>query len=292
MSASKVFKYSYRNQFKNNGYILLKDYFTEQEAKQIKNYANTIEEWNEEKGRWMTYFEKKGDIKQKSRVEYFLNYYPPLNYFVRSQISSIVNFIHEDNMNLFKEKINWKLPNGSGFRAHQDFPAWSDFKPKYFVTAAVFADDNTSDNGCVQFPKNYYQYLNNFNKNDSKLDSNLGNENIFINREERKRLLDSEPNDLGVLKPHIVNQLEWIDAEATSRDLLIFDSFIPHKSEKNITSNPRRNFYFTYNNSWDGNIYEEYFKRKRREFPPDIERSDNKNYSVRNTRFNLANPID
>lgn len=289
---NKIFKYSYRNTFRNNGYILLKDYFTQYEAIKINEYANYIEKMGETKGKWMTYYEKKRDVKQKSRVENFINYYSPLNFFLNNQISSIVNFINEDTMCLFKDKINWKLPQGEGFRAHQDYPAWADFQPHSFVTAAIFADDNTRENGCVQFPTNYYQYLENLNKNDNQLEENIKDRDLFINGENRKRLLDSEQNDLGVLKPHIVNQLDWVDAEATSRDLLIFDSFIPHKSEKNTTDTSRRNFYFTYNNSYFGDIYEEYFKRKRIEFPPDIERDDNMDYSIINTRYNLANPID
>ena len=289
---NKLFKYSYRQDFRNNGYLLLKNYFNEKEAKTITNFANNIEGWNEEKGKWMTYYEKRNDLKQKSRVEYFTNYDTSLKYFLNSQITSLVNFIYEDKMNLFKDKINWKLPNGSGFRAHQDYPAWADFQPHSYVTAAVFADDNTSDNGCVQFPKNYYQYLKDLNSEDQNLKENINNSELFINNEKNKRLLDSEPNDLGVLKPHIVQELEWVDAETTSRDLLIFDSFVPHKSDKNITNEARRNFYFTYNNSYFGDIYEDYFKRKRIEFPPDIERNIEKDYSQRNSRYNLANPID
>lgn len=289
---NKIFKYSYRQDIRNNGYILLKNYFTEKEGNYITFYANNIEKWNDNKGRWMTYYEKKGDLKQKSRVENFINYYSPLHYFVHSQVGSLVNFIQEDKMYMFKDKINWKLPNGSGFRAHQDYPAWDDFKPHSFVTAAIFADSNTTKNGCVQFPINYYNYLEKLNKNDHNLEDNIKDNKLFINNEPKKRLLDSEPNDLGVLKNHIVNDLEWFDAETTPRDLLIFDSFVPHKSGDNLTDTARRNFYFTYNNSYFGDIYKDYFKRKRQEFPPDIERDDEKNYSERNTRYNLANPID
>lgn len=270
---NKLFRHAYRKNFNKNGFVLIKNYFSDNEAQFIKDSANKIESWRDTHGKWMTYYENKDNNKIKSRVENFINYDNSIKTFLNLQITPIVNFINEDNMNLFKEKINWKMPNGSGFRAHQDYPAWSDFKPRKYVTATVFADDNTVENGCVQFPTNYYDYLN-------------------INKYPNDYLLESEENDLGVLKPKIVNELEWFNAESSSRDLLIFNSFIPHKSEKNISENPRRNFYFTYNHSYDGDLYNSYFERKREEFPPDIERQANKNYSVRNTRYNLANPID
>ena len=98
---------------------------------EINESSNYIEKMGETKGKWMTYYEKKGDVKQKSRVENFINYYSPLNFFLNNQISSIVNFINEDTMCLFKDKINWKLPQGEGFRAHQDYPAWADFSMGY-----------------------------------------------------------------------------------------------------------------------------------------------------------------
>ena len=260
---NKLFRYSYRQNFNKNGFVLIKNYFSDKEAQFIKDSANKIESWSDTRGKWMTYYEKKDNKKIKSRVENFINYDNSIKNFLNFQITPIVNFVNEDNMNLFKEKINWKMPNSSGFRAHQDYTAWSDFNPRKYVTATIFADDNTVENGCVQFPTNYYDYL-----------------------------LEFEEHDLGVLKPKKINELEWFNAESSSRDLLIFNSFIPHKSEKNISDMPRRNFYFTYNHAYEGDLYKSYFERKREEFPPDIERQDNKNYSVRNTRYNLANPID
>ena len=100
---NKIFKYSYRKDFRNNGYLLLKNYFNEKEAKTITNFANNIEGWDEKKGKWMTFYEKRNDLKQKSRVEYFTNYDTSLKYFLNSQITSLVNFIYEDKMNLFNQ---------------------------------------------------------------------------------------------------------------------------------------------------------------------------------------------
>ena len=52
---------------------------------------------------------------------------------------------------LFKDKINWKNPGGQGFGAHQDQPAWDDFPPNKFVTAAMFVNNTTKENGCLEF---------------------------------------------------------------------------------------------------------------------------------------------
>ena len=50
--------------FNQNGYVLIKNFFTEEESKQIVNFANTLETWKETPNKWMIFFEKE---KKKSR---------------------------------------------------------------------------------------------------------------------------------------------------------------------------------------------------------------------------------
>ena len=51
----------------------------------------------------------------------------------------------------FKEKINYKLPGGEGFGAHQDAPAFSSFGQRFHVTLLVAVDPQTLENGCLEF---------------------------------------------------------------------------------------------------------------------------------------------
>jgi len=51
---------------------------------------------------------------------------------------------------LFKDKINFKLPGGDGFKPHQDQQAgWSTYAD-LFITAMVSLDATTADNGCLE----------------------------------------------------------------------------------------------------------------------------------------------
>ena len=172
-------------------------------------------------------------------------------------------------MNLFKDKINWKLPNTSGFKPHQDYLAFADFGPTFFITVALFGNNNTVENGCLEIAKNYYQYLENYNKNIKP------NKEELIENDKRKRILNSDPENYGNLCKEVENNLEWIRLETTPRDLLLFDSFIPHRSGYNKSDKSRINYYLTYNNKECGYLYDEYFKEKRKEFPPDFEMDAN-----------------
>ena len=40
-------------------------------------------------------------------------------------------------MILFKDKINWKMPGGKGFLAHQDYPTWNGYPDSFYVYIAI-----------------------------------------------------------------------------------------------------------------------------------------------------------
>ena len=245
--------------FRKNGYVLIRNYFTQEEANKISEIADELENWEETKTKWMIYFEKN---RKKSRIEHFVYYHPTLHDLLASRVYPIVDTISEKKNFLFKDKLNWKHDGGLGFRAHQDHPAWSDFDPDVYISAALFANNSTLENGCLQFGKG---------KNKFNMECDYNKEGI------------------GELTNEIEDNLEWSLSETTPRDILLFDSFVPHRSDENQTTNSRRIFYFTFNDKKYGYLYNKYFLNKRKYFPPDIERTTNVNTT--NNKYNIANPI-
>ena len=54
---------------------------------------------------------------------------------------------------LFKDKINFKLPGGDGFKAHQDVQAGWDAYAGLHITAMVAIDETNAANGSLEmFP--------------------------------------------------------------------------------------------------------------------------------------------
>ena len=251
---------SHKIVFDKNGYVLIKDFFSEEEAKNIVRYADELETWTEQANKWMIYFE---ESKRKSRIENFLEYHSETKALLDNRIRPLVEKIYGAKMNLFKEKLNWKYGNGNGFKAHQDQPAWSDFEPDRFVSVAMFANNCTSENGCLEFG---------------------------ISDKKFTEICGYNKGGLGEINKEIENELEWIPAITTPRDILLFDSYVPHRSHKNTTENPRRIFYFTFNEEKYGDLYSDYLVKKRTEFPPDIERVKGQSVSINGNKYNLANP--
>jgi ectoine hydroxylase-related dioxygenase (phytanoyl-CoA dioxygenase family) len=64
-------------------------------------------------------------------------------------------------------------------------------------------------------------------------------------------------------------------------DVIFFDSFVPHASGPNRTTEPRRILYLTYNLVVHGDQRARYHADKHTSFPPDIERDHNRQYVFR-----------
>ena len=259
----------YKDDFSKNGVVLIKNFFNEEESQNIVDVSNNIEKYEEIIGKWMLYFENNTNTntKQKSRIENFINYNTNKDKLYYDKIHQLVEYITEDKLHLFKDKMNWKNPKGKGFKAHQDQPAWTDFSPQKYVTIALFGNNSTIENGCLEFG---------YNNENTKFTS----------------LLDYNKEESGNINNLIEESLSWYPFIATPRDIVIFDSFVPHRSDDNITNDSRRIFYFTFNETKYGDLYELYNKKKRIEFPPDIERNSSENIKIYNNKYNLANPIN
>lgn len=257
----------YKKKFNENGYVLFENFFSQDEANNIIKYANEIEQWKEEKYKWMIYYENNESLsdntKKKTRIENFINYHNEIHNLVKNQLQKLLEEITGKKMILFKDKLNWKYSNGKGFKAHQDHPAWTDFPPKKYITIGLFANHTTVENGCLQ----------------------------FVDGLHKKGILDYEKNNTGQISKELQEKMKWKYITTSPKDILIFDSFVPHKSDKNNTNESRRIFYFTFNYEEEGNFYDEYYKKKREVFPPDIERDNTKQYNSTGNKYNLANPI-
>jgi hypothetical protein len=57
---------------------------------------------------------------------------------------------------LFKDKINFKMPGGAGFKVHQDAQAGWHLYARFFISALVSIDRSTPDNGCLQMAPGWH----------------------------------------------------------------------------------------------------------------------------------------
>jgi ectoine hydroxylase-related dioxygenase (phytanoyl-CoA dioxygenase family) len=246
-----------------NGYLAIKQFYSSKEIEQIKAWTNELANYPQIKGKWMLYYETSLRDKMKilCRIENFLEYHKSFEKLLTdSKIIDILTLFLQDTPCLFKEKVNFKLPGANGFSPHQDAPAFALFNQAYHITAMICIDCCTEANGCLEFASGRHR------------------EGLF------------QQNENGNLVTHIVDQMKWDTITAGEGDILFFDSYVPHRSGPNATNEPRRALFATYNKISDNDRRFDYYREKRKYFPPEYERELGIDYSVGNP-FNLGNPI-
>ena len=151
---------------------------------------------------------------------------------------------------LFKDKINFKLPGGDGFKEHQDVQAgWDDYASLH-ITAMVAIDETNAENGSVEMiPGMHKQGL-------------LG--------KMWAPLTDADTANASYQPVH-----------CQPGDAVFFDSYAPHRSLPNRTDKARRVLYITFNAASEGDHRAKYYADKRKNYPPDIERDPNRNYAFK-----------
>jgi hypothetical protein len=227
------------------GWVVVPGFFSAEETDQLVRFADELCELPEIAGKQMIYREpslldERAHVFQ--RVENFCSYHSGFDKLIRGgRLESTVEQLFGGRAVLFKEKINFKMSGGAGFEPHQDQQAgWSRYAP-LFVTAMVSIDPATLENGCLE----------------------------IANCPRQSRLIGREWEPLTASE---MAGIELMPVPTARGDGVFFDSFVPHASAPNLTSNQRRVLYVTYNRASDGDHRASYYAEKRASFPPDIER--------------------
>jgi ectoine hydroxylase-related dioxygenase (phytanoyl-CoA dioxygenase family) len=240
-----------RARMARDGLLLVRSFFDAAELACILRWTDEIAAAPEQPGRHMVYYEPSlVDPTQRvvQRIENFCPFHDGFDELVRrGRLSRWADALLGGPTVMFKEKINFKLPGGDGFKPHQDQAAgWSRYA-SIFLTALVTLDRSTLANGCLE----------------------------LVAGRHREGLLGPE------WEPLAEEGLGLEPVETEPGDVVFFDSYAPHGSKPNLSPDRRRILYLTYNLAAEGDHRARYFEEKRRNFPPDIERAPGVSYRFR-----------
>lgn len=234
-----------------DGYLVVRGFFDQAATRDILRWTEEVSQAPETPGRQMVYHEDsltRPGSRVVQRIENFCPFHPGFDALVRhGKLLDWTSALLGRPAVLFKEKINFKMPGGEGFKAHQDQQAgWTRYAP-LFMTAMVTIDPATLENGCLE----------------------------MVPGRHKDGLLGEEWNPLSE------DGLQLVPVPTAPGDVIFFDSFAPHASKPNLTDAPRRILYLTYNALEFGDHRLQYFADKRAAFPPDVERTGNETYTFR-----------
>ena len=240
--------------FRRDGFVMVPGLFNDAEVRQIFAWTDELQALPERPGHCMMYFEPSllhPAERVLQRIENFCPFHANFATLCDGEkLRGSVSRLFGEPAVLFKDKINFKLPGGDGFKPHQDQQAgWSTYAD-LFITAMVSIDDTSRENGCLELA--------------------AGHHTRGLLGEEWKPLTDDDMRRLGTRA-----------VPTRAGDAVFFDSYTPHASGPNLTRERRRVLYITYNRRSAGDHRARYYEDKRKSFPPDIERDPNRTYTFR-----------
>jgi hypothetical protein len=240
-----------QEQMQRDGALVVRNFFHAPQVEELLQWTEDLQNAPEVSGRHWVYHEdsvRQPGVRLIQRIENFCPYHAGFDRLIRyGALAHWAGVLMGGPVVLFKDKINFKMPGGSGFKAHQDQQAgWSTYAP-LFMTAMVTLDAATLENGCLEIEAGRHR------------EGLIGQQ--WVPLEEQGLNLEPVPTAPG--------------------DVIFFDSYVPHASKANLTDAARRILYITYNLASEGDHRARYFADKHASFPPDIDRDGDKTYVFR-----------
>ena len=238
-------------EFIRDGIAVVRHGFRADQLGLIRRWAAELAAMPEESGRHWVYHEPsqlEPGRELISRIEYFSPFHAGFRELAAVLAKPAARLLGEAAV-LFKEKVNFKMPGSDGFKPHQDSQAgWNDYAD-YFVTVMVCIDEATIENGCLKFA--------------------AGHQTRGIYRE-WEPLTETDMIDM-----------DFVPYPTAPGDLVFFDCYAPHESDRNLTDRMRRMYFATYNRASAGDHLLRYHADKHKSYPPDIDRIAGRDYVFR-----------
>ena len=253
MASPRILSDGQIERFHRDGFLLVRGMYSPREIESISHWTDEVAAAPEAPGKYMMYFEESQEDGAKilCRIENFVPYHEGFSSLItKRRMRLTVSELFGEPAVLFKDKINFKLPGGDGFREHQDVQAgWDDYADLH-ITAMIAVDETNSENGSLE----------------------------MIGGMHRSGLLGPK---WAPLTDGDTQHTPYVAVHCQPGDAVFFDSYAPHRSHPNKTDQARRVLYITYNKSSQGDSREQYYADKRNNYPPDIERDPDKDYSFK-----------
>ena len=240
--------------YRRDGFLVRRGLFGPEEIAELRRATDEVQGWPEQPGTWMVYGEqslREPGRRLINRIENFYPYHPGFKAaFDGDKLLGRVEDLLGEPAVLFKDKINFKLAGGDGFKPHQDQQAGWSVYASLFVTALVAIDEATEANGCLELAAGQHT----------------------------RGLLGPE---WAPLSNEGLRGIDFVPHPTEPGDAVFFDSFVPHRSGPNLSDEPRRVLYVTYNRLAEGDHRARYYADKRKSYPPDVEREPGQQYVYR-----------
>ncbi|KAL9066621.1 MAG: hypothetical protein Q9161_007451 [Pseudevernia consocians] len=264
MSTSTDLSQESISSFADNGYLVLHNLLTPSETKNLQKWAQEVHDLpRTPEVPWMPYEEVNSTgARVLCRTENFAPHHAGFNNLLRGpRILSILNHLAGEPMLLFKEKINYKFSGSGGFAPHLDSTAYTHIRKIKHLTILLAVDAATMENGGLEVVSGSHEM------------------DVPINGKD------------NCIEPEWVAGATWTPCELQAGEMLVFGSYLAHRSGANKSSRDRRAVYATYNCKAEGDLHEEYYRDRAKEWPATHMRKEGKEYATGALRYGFGSPM-
>ena len=182
---------------------------------------------------WMMHHEmtSRGDV-QICRVENFCKSQTQWGKLAFGVVQDLASQAFGESAVLFKDKLNFKAPGGGGFLLHQDATAYApDELANRHISVRLAVDESMENNGPLEIAPGRH----------------------------REGIL---PHIDGVIGDAEQAFMAFEQVLVAPGEVVLFDSYLPHRSFANDSDSWRRSAYLTYNPESQGDLHAAYYEKK------------------------------
>lgn len=250
--------------FARDGYLILRDVLAPAETTALQTWAQEVHDFpRTDSVPWMPYEEvnARGE-RVLCRTENFANSHAGFDALLRGpKIVGILDQLAQEPMCLFKEKINYKLAGSGGFAPHIDATAYTHVKDIKHLTILLAVDETNMRNGGLEVVNGSHVMTVPISKADNCVETKW------------------------------VVQQQWAPVELAPGELLVFGSYLAHRSGANMSNKDRKAIYATYNCKREGDLHDDYYKDRAQEWPATHMRKEGEKYEKGSLRYGFGSPM-
>ncbi|KAJ0414048.1 hypothetical protein BJY00DRAFT_305898 [Aspergillus carlsbadensis] len=250
--------------YQEDGFLLIQGFLDPRETIRLQEWTQEVHDLpRTSDASYMPYEEVNAQGKRVlCRTENYVNSHAGFNSLLRGKrVLSVLEQLAGEEMLLFKEKINYKLAGSGGFSPHIDANAYTHVKDIKHLTALVAVDEMTSANGGLDVVKGSHRMT------------------VPLSSEDR------------CIEGSWVDSHEWTSCDLNPGDILIFGSYLAHRSGANTSSTDRRAVYATYNRAAEGDLHDQYYEDRRKLWPATHLRKEGETYEEGRMRYGYGSPM-
>ena len=157
--------------------------------------------------------------------------------------------------------VNYKLPLAGGFAPHIDSTAYTHVKDIKHLTILLAVDASNMSNGGLE---------------------------VLAGSHGMDVPIDASDN---CITPAWVAAQAWTPVELQAGELLVFGSYLAHRSGANRSNTARRAVYATYNCKREGDLHDKYYEDRARLWPATHKRREGERYEEGALRYGFGSPM-